>query len=103
MALGQRGPGGGRQLGRGLSPGAAGAGPRVGSASAPYEQSGRGAPGAGLGVGGGGQGALTGGRVGAGWPDPERDRGGPGSAPGARWRRGGGGGRGVHGGAREPR
>lgn len=37
---GQRGPGGRRQLGRGLSPGAAGAGPPAGSASAPHEQSG---------------------------------------------------------------
>lgn len=37
---GQRGPGGRRQLGRGLSPGGAGAGPPAGSASAPHEQSG---------------------------------------------------------------
>lgn len=65
---GQRGPGGRQQLGRGLSPGAAGAGPPAGSASAPHEQSGPGARGAG---GGRQQGALTGGRAGAGGPGPQ--------------------------------
>ncbi|XP_049485994.1 translation initiation factor IF-2-like [Panthera uncia] len=79
---GQRGPGGGRQLGLGLSAGAAGTGPRVGSASAPHKQSGPGGPGAGWG-GGRWQWALTGGLAGGrgrAWPG-SWDRGGPECAP----------------------
>lgn len=97
----QRGPGGGRQLGRGLSPGAAGAGPRVGSASAPHEQSGRGALGAGEQRAGATH-RRAGGRAQAGLAG-SGDRGGPGRAPRARWRREGGGERRVRGRARKHR
>ncbi|XP_042840701.1 WAS/WASL-interacting protein family member 3-like [Panthera tigris] len=66
---GQRGPGGGRQLGLGLSAGAAGTGPRVGSASARTNKAAR----AGRAQG------LAGGR-GRAWPG-SWDRGGPECAP----------------------